>query len=156
LKEAHFINGNGDPGDECRRISEIIKKCPSTWPLLGLGKMVTWANDPPADFETLDPFIIVELDENCRRQQLGEGWFKTIGNVPERAITMSINQIMKSRQIICSVPDSRKAKAVKDCFENPVSNLFPAGILQKHEGCICFLDKSSSALLSNFKTGADY
>jgi glucosamine-6-phosphate deaminase len=157
LKETHFINGNGDPGDECRRICEIIKKMPIDLALVGIGENGHLGfNDPPADFETLDPFIIVELDENCRRQQLGEGWFKTIGDVPERAITMSINQIMKSRQIICSVPDSRKAKAVKDCFENPVFNLFPAGILQKHEGCICYLDKSSSALLSNFKTGADY
>jgi glucosamine-6-phosphate deaminase len=105
-------------------------------------------NDPPADFETEAPFIVVDLDEKCRRQQYGEGWFKTISEVPRRAITMSIRQIMKSQQIICSVPGSRKAEAVKDCFENAVSNLFPASILRTHKNCTCFLDKSSSALLS--------
>jgi glucosamine-6-phosphate deaminase len=90
----------------------------------------------------------VNLDEKCRNQQYGEGWFKTIDDVPRQAITMSITQIMKSKKIICSVPESRKAIAVKDCFENAVFNLFPASILQKHKECICFLDKNSSALLT--------
>jgi glucosamine-6-phosphate deaminase len=89
----------------------------------------------------------VELDEKCRKQQLGEGWFTGIQEVPLRAITMSVRQILKSEQIICSVPDSRKAEAVRDCFGSPVSNLYPAGILQQHRNCFCYLDKFSSALL---------
>ena len=86
-------------------------------------------NDPPADFETEEPFIVVKPDEKCRKQQYGEGWFKTIDDVPKEAITMSVKQIMKSKKIICSVPDDRKAIAVKDCFENSVSNLFPGEYL---------------------------
>jgi glucosamine-6-phosphate deaminase len=148
----YFINGNGDPDMECVRLGEIIRKMSIDLALVGIGENGHLGfNDPPADFETTESFIVVKLDEKCRKQQLGEGWFKTISDVPEKAITMSINQIMKSRQIICSVPEGRKARAVKDCFENPVTNLFPASILQKHEDCICYLDKSSYALLSNYK-----
>jgi glucosamine-6-phosphate deaminase len=89
----------------------------------------------------------VELDLKCRQQQMGEGWFQAIDDVPRKAITMSVQQIMKSVRIICSVPDQRKAQAVKDCFENPVSNLFPASVLQEHPHGVCFLDKLSMALL---------
>ena len=152
LKEIHLVNGEEDPVKECRRLSEIIIKAPIDLALVGIGENGHLGfNDPPADFETDKPFIIVDLDEKCRKQQCGEGWFKTIDDVPKMAITMSVKQIMKSGQIICSVLDSRKAKAVKDCFENPVSNLFPASILQSHQNCVCFLDKSSSALLSNLE-----
>jgi glucosamine-6-phosphate deaminase len=152
LKEIHLVNGEADPVRECRRLSELIKKAPIDVALLGIGENGHLGfNDPPADFETEEPFIVVNLDEKCRRQQCGEGWFRTIDDVPLQAITMSIQQIMKSGQVICSVPDSRKAAAVKDCFENRVSNLLPASILQKHKQCICFLDKSSSALLKNLE-----
>jgi glucosamine-6-phosphate deaminase len=148
LKEVHLVNGEDDPEKECMRLNEIIRKTSIDAALVGIGENGHLGfNDPPADFETEHPFIVVNLDEACRQQQYGEGWFKSIEDVPRRAITMSIRQIMKSGQIICSVPESRKAKAVKDCFENPVSNLFPASILQTHTDCICFLDKSSSSLL---------
>jgi glucosamine-6-phosphate deaminase len=144
LKQIHFINGENNPAEECERLNEI-------WidvALLGIGENGHLGfNDPPADFETEEAFILVNLDEKCRRQQLGEGWFQRIDDVPRQAITMSVKQIMKSARIICSVPDSRKAQAVKDCFENPVSNLFPGSILQQHPHCICFLDTLSSALL---------
>jgi glucosamine-6-phosphate deaminase len=152
LKEIHLVNGEENPVKECRRLSEIIKRTPIDVALVGIGENGHLGfNDPPADFETEEPFIVVDLDEKCRKQQFGEGWFKTISDVPRQAITMSVKQIMKSGQIICSVPDDRKAEAVKDCFENPVSNLFPASILQTHKDCVCFLDKSSSALLSNLE-----
>jgi glucosamine-6-phosphate deaminase len=148
LKEIHLVNGETDPVRECRFLGEIIKKNPIDLALVGIGENGHLGfNDPPADFETEEPFIVVQLEEKCRQQQMGEGWFKTINDVPRLAITMSIQQIIKSEQILCSVPDTRKAQAVKDCFENPVSNLFPASILQMHPDCICFLDKSSSALL---------
>jgi glucosamine-6-phosphate deaminase len=150
LHAVHLVNGETDPMEECKRLGEIIKRNSIDLALVGIGENGHLGfNDPPADFDTEEPFIVVELDETCRHQQLGEGWFKTMEDVPERAITMSIRQIMKSAKIICSVPDSRKAKAVKDCLENPVSNIFPAGILQTHPDCICFLDKSSSSLLDS-------
>jgi glucosamine-6-phosphate deaminase len=105
-------------------------------------------NDPPSDFDTKEPYIIVDLDEACRKQQFNEGWFKSVEDVPKKAISMSITQICKSKHIICSVPDVRKAKAVKDCLEEPVSNMFPASILQLHPSCTYYLDKNSASLLS--------
>ena len=150
LLDMHFVNGEADPGKECRRLGLLIKNMPIDVALVGIGENGHIGfNDPPADFETNESFIIVNLDEKCRNQQYSEGWFNSINEVPRRAITMSVSQIMKSGQIICSVPESRKAQAVKDCFENPVSELFPASILQTHPDCICFLDKSSFALLRN-------
>jgi len=149
LKEVHLINGETNPVEECMRLSSIIKLTPVDMALVGLGENGHLGfNDPPANFETEEPFIIVDLDEKCRQQQYGEGWFKSIDDVPRKAITMSVKQIMKSAAIICSVPESRKAIAVKDCFNNPVSNLFPASILQRHTNCVCFLDRDSSALLN--------
>jgi glucosamine-6-phosphate deaminase len=132
----------------------LIARHPIDVALVGIGENGHLAfNDPPADFETEVPYIIVELDEACRKQQLGEGWFKSFEEVPRRAISMSVKQILKSKQIICSVPDKRKAKAVKDCVEHSVSNSFPASILQSHSGCALFLDTASSSMLAeNHKT----
>jgi glucosamine-6-phosphate deaminase len=156
LQQIHLIKGETDPAEECLRLNNIIGSFRIDVALLGIGENGHLGfNDPPADFETEEAFIIVDLDQKCRRQQLGEGWFNQIDEVPRRAITMSVRQIMKSAQIICSVPDSRKAKAVKDCFENPVSNLFPGSILQGHPHCICFLDKRSSALLEKKLTWSE-
>jgi glucosamine-6-phosphate deaminase len=150
LKTIHLINGEAEPASECRRLGDLLRKTSVDLALVGIGENGHLGfNDPPADFETDDSFVVVDLDEKCRRQQLGEGWFSAMDEVPLRAITMSIRQIMKSGKIICSVPESRKSEAVRDCFENPVSNMHPASILQLHNNCICFLDKSSSALLKN-------
>ena len=104
-------------------------------------------NDPPADFETEDPYIIVNLDEACRRQQLGEGWFPSFEDVPEQAISMSIAQIMKSKAIICTVPDLRKAEAVRNTLNEAVSPLVPATILRNHGNAWLFLDEDSASLL---------
>ena len=149
LKAAWLINGETDPESECDRVGNIISKHPIDVALVGIGENGHLAfNDPPADFETKQPYIIVELDQACRKQQMGEGWFKSIEEVPRKAISMSIKQILKSRYIISSVPDRRKAMAVKNTLEQPVSNLYPASILQLHVNCVCYLDKSSAALLS--------
>src|SRR5205814_1347066 len=149
LKAAYLVNGEGDANAECERLSSIIKKHPIDVALIGIGENGHLAfNDPPADFETEQPYIMVELNEACRAQQMGEGWFKSIEEVPRYAISMSVKQILKSKQIICSVPDSRKALAVKSTLEQPVSNLYPASILQQHSNCSYYLDNSSAALLS--------
>ncbi len=105
-------------------------------------------NDPPADFETERPYIIVTLDDACRRQQVGEGWFATIEEVPIHAISMSVRQILKSRQIICAVPDARKAAAVRACVEGGISPMAPASILRTHPDTTLYLDADSAALLS--------
>lgn len=104
-------------------------------------------NDPPADFETEDPYIEVALDPRCRRQQVDEGWFATMNDVPRRAISMSIRQIMKSREILCIVPERRKAEAVRECFDGAISPLHPASILQSHPHATIFLDRDSASLL---------
>ncbi|MEJ7739254.1 MAG: glucosamine-6-phosphate deaminase [Chitinophagaceae bacterium] len=149
LQAAHLINGEGDASAECDRLGILLARHPTDVALVGIGENGHLAfNDPPADFETEKPYIIVELDEPCRKQQASEGWFKSLADVPRQAISMSVKQIMKSTYIICSVPDSRKAEAVKNCMERPVSNLFPASILQSHPDCTCFLDTSSASLLA--------
>jgi len=150
LKAAYLINGERDPLEECRRLGDLIREYPIDVALIGIGENGHIAfNDPPADFEIEEPFIIVKLDEACRRQQMGEGWFNSFNEVPLRAISMSVKQIMRSKNIICSVPDSRKAIAVKNTLEKAVSNLYPASILQKHKNCTIYLDRDSAALLDD-------
>jgi len=149
IGSAFLIDGELDPKAECERLGFLIKKYPIDVALIGIGENGHIAfNDPPADFETREPYIVVELDEACRKQQLGEGWFPSLNDVPRRAISMSVHQIMLSKNIICSVPDKRKAVALKDCFENEVSNLHPASILQRHNSCTCYLDEESASLLT--------
>ncbi|MEP7374282.1 MAG: glucosamine-6-phosphate deaminase [Chitinophagaceae bacterium] len=149
LKESYLVNGEAESTEECVRLGDLITQHPIDIALVGIGENGHLAfNDPPADFETEQPYIIVELDEACRKQQMGEGWFKSLEEVPRYAISMSVKQILKSKHIICSVPDIRKAMAVKNTIEQPVSNLYPASILQLHTHCDCYLDKSSASLLS--------
>jgi glucosamine-6-phosphate deaminase len=149
LKTAWLINGETDANEECARLGELIGKHSIDVALIGIGENGHLAfNDPPADFETEAPYIVVRLDEACKRQQLGEGWFNSINDVPDLAISMSVKQILKAKHIICSVPDSRKALAVKNALENAVSNGCPASILQLHANCDLFLDQQSVALLS--------
>jgi len=148
LKEVVLINGEVDPQQELQRLSEAIKKYPIDVAFVGIGENGHLAfNDPPADFDVEEPYLVVNLDEQCRRQQLGEGWFGGLEEVPLQAISMSIKQIMKSKNIICAVPDQRKAEAVRNCLTLPVSNLHPASILQEHAHCVCFLDTQSASLL---------
>jgi glucosamine-6-phosphate deaminase len=149
IKKYHLINGEADSQNECARLSNLIQQNPVDLALVGIGENGHLAfNDPPADFETENPFIVVILDEACRKQQLGEGWFKSLTDVPQQAITMSIKQIMKSKCVVCSVPDERKALAVRNTLEHTVDNLFPASILQRHPQCYLYLDKASASQLS--------
>jgi len=145
----YLIKGDAeDPELECERLNKIISKKEIDVSFVGIGENGHLAfNDPPADFNTEKPYIVVELNEACRRQQLGEGWFNSLKEVPHRAISMSIKQIMKSRNIICTVPDARKAEAVKGCLEGTISPAHPASILRKHERVFLFLDKDSARLL---------
>ncbi|WP_306551475.1 glucosamine-6-phosphate deaminase [Daejeonella sp.] len=149
LKASYLVNGETDPEGECERLNQIITDHPIDVAFVGIGENGHLAfNDPPADFDTVSPYIVVDLDEKCRLQQFNEGWFPSLAEVPKKAISMSIKQICKSKMIICSVPDSRKAEAVKNTLENKVSNNDPASILQTHANCLFILDKSSASLLS--------
>ena len=145
----YLIKGDAkSPESECERLGKIIIQKEIDVAFVGIGENGHLAfNDPPADFDTRKPYLVVELDDACRKQQLGEGWFKSFDDVPKRAISMSINQIMESKNIICTVPDSRKAQAIKDCLESDISPDHPASILRNHESVFLFLDKDSAKLL---------
>ncbi|MCK5729589.1 MAG: glucosamine-6-phosphate deaminase [Draconibacterium sp.] len=149
LKEFLYVNADVEnPEDECVRLSNLINDKPIDVAFIGIGENGHLAfNDPPADFEIEVPYIVVTLDDACRKQQLGEGWFPTLDDVPKQAISMSINQILKSKTIICSVPDERKAVAVKGSVEEPVSPMIPGTVMQKHAATWLFLDTGSASLL---------
>jgi glucosamine-6-phosphate deaminase len=148
IQHYFLLNGEKDPADVIRRAGDALKSAPIDVAFVGIGENGHLAfNDPPADFETEAPYIIVTLDDACRRQQLGEGWFPSIDDVPESAISMSIQQILKARKIICIVPDARKASAVKACIEGDISPLAPASMLRTHPDTTIYLDSNSAALL---------
>jgi glucosamine-6-phosphate deaminase len=148
LRAFHFLDGEQDVQSECRRVGDLLKKHLIDVAFVGIGENGHLAfNDPPADFKTEEPYIIVELDEACRRQQFGEGWFPTFDDVPKRAISMAIQQIMKSKAIVCTVPDQRKAEAVRNSLKGPVTPDVPASILQKHANVTIYLDRESASLL---------
>jgi glucosamine-6-phosphate deaminase len=144
----HLLDGQKDPQTVIAEASCEIRKRPIDVAFVGIGENGHLAfNDPPADFQTSDSYIVVELDEACRRQQLGEGWFRSLADVPRRAISMTVQQILLSEEIICVVPQARKAQAVAKCFEGEISPLAPASILRTHPNTCVYLDQDSSRLL---------
>jgi len=150
LRAFNAIYGERNPITECRRLNKLIGGTKVDVAFAGIGENGHLAfNDPPADFKTASPFLLVKLDRACRRQQVKEGWFGTVEQVPSKAITMSIRQLMSAESIICTVPDKRKAKAVKAAVQGPVTSKVPASILQRHPGATLFLDPESASLLSS-------
>ena len=144
----HLLDGAGAPAEVIHQASNAISAAPIDLTFAGIGENGHLAfNDPPADFDTDEPYIIVNLDEPCRQQQVGEGWFADLSKVPMQAISMSVRQILKSKAIISVVPDARKAQAVKTCFEGSVSPMTPASILSTHPHATIYLDRQSAALL---------
>jgi len=144
----HLIDGDADSRDVIAKLTAEIRKAPIDLAFVGIGENGHLAfNDPPADFETDEAYIVVELDEACRQQQMGEGWFKSLDEVPRRAISMTVRQILKAQEIIAIVPEARKAKAIEKCFAGEISPLAPASILRRHSNTIVYLDKDSVALL---------
>ena len=151
LKAYHLIEGDRDnPQNECERISKVFDQYCIDVAFIGIGENGHIAfNDPPASFDDKVSFKVVQLDEACRRQQLNEGWFETIHVVLKSAITMTIPAIMRSRAIICTVPDVRKAAAVRDTLSLPVSPSIPASILRAHEHATLLLDRPAASLWKN-------
>ena len=144
----HLLDGERDSQTVIAEATPEIRKRQIDVAFVGIGENGHLAfNDPPADFQTEESYIVVELDEACRRQQLGEGWFRNLAEVPRRAISMTVRQILRAKEIICVVPDARKAEALRKCFEGEISPLAPASILRTHSNTSVYLDKASSALL---------
>jgi len=150
IEHYHLIEGGApDPAATVRDVGKELASAPIDIAFLGIGENGHIAfNDPPADFTTEEPYIIVNLDEACRRQQVGEGSFADISQVPQRAISMSPRQILKAKELLVIVPDQRKAQAVKSCLEGEISPMTPASILRRHSNAILYLDKDSASLLS--------
>jgi glucosamine-6-phosphate deaminase len=150
ITQYHLLDGDAaDPQAVAREASRQLAAAPIDIAFLGIGENGHIAfNDPPADFETEEPYIIVDLDEACRRQQVGEAWFSDISQVPKRALSMSAKQILKAKEILAVVPDQRKAEAIKACFEGKISPMAPASILRRHSHATVYLDFQSASLLS--------
>jgi glucosamine-6-phosphate deaminase len=149
ISRYHFLDGEGDPWEACRSVGAELAAAPIDVAFVGIGENGHLAfNDPPADVAAEEPYLIVNLDEACRRQQVGEGWFPDLAAVPKQAISMSIRQILKTRKILCIVPDQRKAAAVKASLEGEISPATPASILRTHADVTFYLDSASASLLS--------
>lgn len=153
ITHAHLLDGERDPADVIREVGSALRKAPIDVALVGIGENGHLAfNDPPADFETEEPYLVVTLDEACRKQQLGEGWFADLSEVPHQAISMSVRQILQAREIICCVSDERKAQGVAACLEGEISPMAPASILRTHANTTIYLDKNAAALLTSTAT----
>ena len=149
LKKFYYIAGDAeDPLEECNRLGKIISGIKIHVAFVGIGENGHLAfNDPPADFDREEAYFVADLDKACREQQLGEGWFASLEDVPKQAISMSVKQVLKSEAIIASVPDSRKANAVKNSVESEISPEVPGTALRLHQKTWLYLDKASAALL---------
>ena len=145
----HLLDGDNDPYGSLARVGAELQSQPVDILFAGIGENGHLAfNDPPANFEAPDPYLVVDLDEVCRQQQVNEGWFSKLEDVPNKAISMSVQQILRSKEIIAVVPDARKAPAVRACLEGEISPMMPASILRTHPGAMIYLDTASAALLS--------
>lgn len=149
IKQYHLLDGDApDPSAVVREVGRQLASSPIDIAFLGIGENGHIAfNDPPADFDTEEPYIIVNLDEACRQQQVGEAWFADILQVPKQAISMSAKQILKAKEILAVVPDRRKAQAIQSCFEGEISPMAPASILRRHTNATVYLDTNSASLL---------
>jgi|SRR5438445_2834700 len=148
ITQYHLLDGDNNPEGVVHRVGEELKAAPIDVAFVGIGENGHLAfNDPPADFKTEEAYLIVNLDEACRSQQVGEGWFAAVSEVPRQAISMSVRQILKAKEIIAVVPDARKAQAVKSCVEGEITPLAPASILRTHPNTTVYLERNSAALL---------
>ena len=142
----HALDGEGDLDSVRRSVGAAIASAPIDVAFVGIGENAHLAfNDPPADFDTTEPYLVVTLDDACRRQQVGEGWFPGIADVPSRAISMSVRQILAAREILAMVPDQRKAAAVAAVLTGPITPDVPASILRTHDRTTLYLDDASAS-----------
>ena len=148
LARFHYLQGDADPHSVIREVGDLVSASQIDLALVGIGENGHLAfNDPPADFETEDPYLVVELDEPCRLQQVGEGWFESLETVPTHAISMSVRQILKAAKIYCSVPDERKAEAVRATLQDAISPTIPASILRDHPDATLVIDDAAASKL---------
>ena len=146
VKKFYSVDVEGDIDERIRILTAEIRKKPVDLGLIGIGVNGHIAfNDPPADFDTREAYIIVNLDDQCRLQQVNEGWFKSLHDVPSRAVSMTPWQIMQCRTIVSSVPHKIKAISVKNTLINKLTNKVPATILKQHHDFHLYLDINSAS-----------
>src|SRR5882724_3795307 len=149
ITKYHLLDGDADPQAVARNVGRELRSKPVDLAFAGIGENGHLAfNDPPADFQTDEPYLVVELDDVCRQQQVNEGWFSKLADVPEKAISMSVRQILRAKEIIVVAPDARKSQAVKSCLEGEISPMAPASILRNHSNVTIYLDTDSASLLN--------
>lgn len=147
LKNSFFVDGTGNIEKNIQALTQEIRKSPIDLALVGIGENAHIAfNDPPADFDTQEAYIVVNLDDNCKKQQVREGWFPTVNDVPKQAISMTVYQIMQSKVIVSAVPRGVKAKAIQLMLENDVTPMVPATKLKEHPNVYVYLDSQSSSM----------
>ena len=150
LANFHYLEGDQNPDATIDRVGNLLCRVDIDVALVGIGENGHLAfNDPPADFQTERPYLIVELDQPCRQQQVGEGWFASLDEVPTHAISMSVRQILKAKKIYCSVPDERKAEAVRSTVEGEISPNVPASILRTHDDTTLVVDQAAASKLGD-------
>jgi glucosamine-6-phosphate deaminase len=148
LKAAHFVSGEGDVEANIKALNESIRRSPVDVGVIGIGENGHIAfNDPPADFETEEPYKVVALDERCKMQQVGEGWFGSASEVPATAITMTPKQILKCKHIVSAVPHGVKAEAVYNTFTKTVDPMIPATLLKTHSDWNLYIDREAAKQL---------
>ena len=148
LRAAHFVDGTVEG---IAKLTEEIRKAPIDIGLIGIGENGHIAfNDPPANFDTKEAYIVVDLNERCKKQQMGEGWFATINDVPRQAVSMTAYQIMLCKKIVSCVPHAVKAEAIKNTLSaKETTNLVPATLLKEHPDFILYLDENSAKDILN-------
>jgi glucosamine-6-phosphate deaminase len=149
--EFHYVNGSAPDADaEAARYATLLEEHPVDLCCLGIGENGHLAfNDPPvADFD--DPLVVkvVALDDRCKLQQVGEGHFATIADVPPRAITVTVSGLLRARHTLAIVPEARKAEPVRAALEGPITTACPASILRRQRRATLFLDTDSASLLT--------
>lgn len=150
LKAAYFVDGEGDVEQHIAQLSKILREKQVDVGVIGIGENAHIAfNDPPADFETEAAYKVVELDQKCKMQQVGEKWFSSIEEVPTHAITMCPKQILSCKHIVSSVPHAVKAEAVYNTITSAVDPMIPATLLKTHPDWHLFIDKASASKLLN-------
>ena len=149
LKAVHFVDGTAEG---IPALTKELRRAPIDVGLIGIGENAHIAfNDPPADFDNKEAYIVVNLNDTCKKQQMGEGWFPTIDDVPKQAVSMTVYQIMQCERIVSCVPYPVKAQAVHDTLAQDVNNMVPGTILKTHKDFVMFIDRDSASMAINIK-----
>jgi glucosamine-6-phosphate deaminase len=151
VKAFHSVDVEGSIEQMIKVLTEEIRKKPVDLGLIGIGVNGHIAfNDPPADFDTREAYFVVNLDNECRMQQVNEGWFKSLEEVPAQAVSMTPWQIMQCKSIISCVPHKVKATAIRNTLLNKMTEIVPATLLKQHQDYQLFIDKNSSSEIIPF------